>query len=750
MSGAAAINGAMSGATANPSAVSALQVRPRLKPHVDQHRHVYRNEVWYVFHDRALDRFYRISGRAADLVGALDGTRTLPEIEQDFRSRRPDAQLDGQHVNDFVVQMNALGLLRTGQVPEADAVERKADLLARRRLMALVRSPLAIRVPLFDPSWMLEKLAPLGTALFSRASFVVWSLLVFSGVVLGLLHWGDLRASFSDQLLSIENIGLLSLIYPAIKALHELGHGVALRRFGAEVHRMGVIFIAFMPVPYVDASSSVVLRSKRQRMLVAGAGIMTELAIASLAMIGWLNSAPSLFHSVCYNVLLISGLSTILFNGNPLQRYDGYFLLCDLAEIPNLGMRAASHVGYLTRRYLLADAAARPPRATPAERRWFVFYGLLSSIYRTWLVLSIAFFVARAYPLIGGAMALWSAGGVVWGPAAGLVKLARRKPGNGRSRAMLRLLLLAAALGVLLFAVPLPHRLVAEGVVWLPDEANVRGTVGGEVAQLLVAQNQPVVAGQPVLLLSDARTEARLARDRASLNELLAGRDQLAARGMDPRGLDSRAANSRVGTGKLEDRIVQARAMLAEAETDKAALLVRSPASGSILFADPLNLPGRFLPKGQAPAVIWNGAAAIVRVLVPLSDIDDLRHVAPQVLVRPGYDSGSVLRGHVLRVVPAASEFLPSAVLAVEGGGHVAVTGDARDARPADAALDVAPQAPLRMAEPMFEVDIACDDAMPISFLNGRATVRFDLGWEALGPRIIRAVRLVFLRDLHA
>jgi putative peptide zinc metalloprotease protein len=726
----------MSGAAR--TTVSPMQLRPRLKPHVDFHRHLYRNEVWYVFHDRAVDRFYRVSCCGADLIGALDGSRSMSEIVEDFRSRAATDLFETTHAAEFVLQLNALGLLRTGIAPSAAAIESKHDAIRRRRILAGLKSPLAVRVPLFDPTWLLNRLAPLGRFLFSRTAGAVWGAVVLAGLTAGVMHWGEMAGDFSDRLLSAANLGTVGLIYPAVKILHELAHGMALRRYGAEVRRMGVMFVAFMPMPYVDASASVVLRDKYQRMMVAGAGIVTELFIAALAMMGWAFSEAGTFHNVCYNTLLITGLSTLLFNGNPLQRYDGYYLLCDLAEIPSLGMRATQYTNFLMRRWILADAAARAPSATASEKRWFLTYGILSAAYRTWLVVAIGLFVARTYPVIGGGLALWAIGGLLAGPASGLAKLARGRGTARRGAAFLRAGGLCAALGLGLFWLPLPLRLAADGVVWLPDEANVRARTGGEIAAVLLPPGARVAAGQSVLRLDNRETETALIRARAELDELEAEHTSEAGR------------LRLVAAGKVDDKLVAAHQRLAEAERDVANLVVTAPLAGTLLYEDYSGLLGRYLPKGQAPAAVWNGDAVLVRVLVPLEEIDRLRNRAGAVEIRPGYDTTSVLPGHIARIVPSATDWLPSMVLAWEGGGSLAVMAPGRDTRPADDQLDVVPNSPARLAVPMFEIDVQCDEPLPVAFLNGRARVRFLLGTEPPGFRIIRWIRLTFLKELHA
>src|SRR6185503_545443 len=128
-----------------------------------------------------------------------------------------------------------------------------------------------------------------------------------------------------------------------------------------------IMLLVLSPVPYVDASSAWAFQDKRKRMMVGAAGIAVELFLGSLALFVWLAVEPGAVRAVAYNVMLISGVSTLLFNGNPLLRFDGYYVLADAIEIPNLGTRANRYLGYLFQRYVLGVPDAESPAQSAGE-----------------------------------------------------------------------------------------------------------------------------------------------------------------------------------------------------------------------------------------------------------------------------------------------------------------------------------------------------------------------------------------------
>jgi putative peptide zinc metalloprotease protein len=704
----------------------------RLKPHVDSYRHVYQGEVWYVFHDRAAHRYYRVSGAGAEVLGALDGRRGLDEVLVALASRDPDHAADPQQALLFIHQLHSLDLLQTHEVPDVAKLDERRDSMARRRFVSSLRSPLSLKIRLLDPTAILTWLLPRFGWIFSPAGLLLWLAVVTVGAVIGLMNWDELTRDVTDRLFTLENLALASAIYPVVKILHEFGHGLALRRLGGEVREIGVLFAAFIPVPYVDASAAAVLERRRDRMLVGAAGIFVEMFIGSLALLIWSQTEAGVVRAVCYNIILISGFSTLLFNGNPLQRYDGYYILTDLLGIPGLGMRSTQYLAGLFRRHVMGDPAAVIPVTTPAERWWFIFYGPASFAYRLSLMLLISFYVAERYPGLGLVLAAWSLLGYFAMPIWGLAGFLRKGRGPVVRRGMLGLGAVAAVAVLLLFIVPAPRAVMAQGVVMMPDEAMVRADVSGVVQQVLAAPGEEVRKGQPILRLADPQVLSRVAQSDARLAELRAR--QIEAQASDA----GRAA-------AIVEQVNEAIRERAEAYRDRDSLTVRSPSDGSLLMGRAEDMPGRYVTRGESIATVWDPARAVVRTMTSATDIAELRATLTDgdpvtasraIAMRLPWDVMQSRPARIVSLVPEASDELPSGVLSVDGGGPFAVSRGRDNRAHVQAAL--------------FEVVLRAADRLPVECLDARVHVRFALPPQPVGIQLWHGLRLLFLRRLHA
>jgi putative peptide zinc metalloprotease protein len=432
-------------------------LHPRLRPHVRVSRHIYRGKVWYLLQDTSSGRHHRVDETAFHFIGRMDGQRVADEIWHSLLSSLGEKSPTQDDTIEILCQLSDTGLLQCEITPDVAELFRRSLERGKKRRVAML-NPLSFRVPLFDPEGLLDRLAPLARFLFRPAVAVVWAVVILASLLTVLSNWDAVRSFAAVHMLTPRYLFLLWLCYPLIKALHELGHGLAVKAWGGEVREMGVSLLMLIPVPFVDASAASAFPEKHRRVIVGGAGIMVELFLAALALFVWLHVADGTVRDIAFIIMLIGGMSTVLFNGNPLLRFDGYYMLSDLLDIPNLGSRSNAYIVYLAQRRLLGVQSAISPVTGPGEAPLLFGYAVLSFAYR--------WFVAGLIILWAGHFSLWAGilvgAGVAWTmvikPLIGLWRFLTSAPqlSRTRTRSMTIVCGVAAAVVILLCVVPFP------------------------------------------------------------------------------------------------------------------------------------------------------------------------------------------------------------------------------------------------------------------------------------------------------
>ena len=663
-------------------------------------------------------RMHRFNPQAHYVIGLMDGRRSVQELWDAAIERFGDDAPTQDEAIRLLGQLHAADVLQTEMAPDVDELLRRAQKVRQRSLMQKL-SPLALRIPLADPDRFLERWLPWYRWLFGPAGALLWLAVVGTGAVLAVGHWRELTDSFSDRVLAPHNLVLLALTFPLVKLLHELGHACATRAWGGEVHEMGVMLLVLMPVPYVDATAASAFRETRRRVVVGAAGMMVETFVAALALFVWLQAEPGTLRAMLYDVLLIAGISTVLFNGNPLLRFDGYYILADLLQMPNLRQRGTQYLTHLvdTRVFGVRDSAFD---AAPRERGWLALFTVASFVYRIAIMIGIALFVATEYFFVGVLLGLWVVIGSLLIPLCKGVNyvIASPKLQRRRDRAVMVTAATALTVLVLLFAVPLPLWTSAQGVTWAPDDAVVHAATDGFVRRVASAPGSAVHKGRPLIETDDPQLAPRIRSLEAQLR-ILEVRSQ------------AELAIDKVRREITQEEMKTVRAELAVARERFAELTIASPAEGVFLMEGAQDLPDRFLKKGQLIGFVVSPKVATVRVLVSQDDVDLVRARTERVEVKLAGRVADTYAATLRREVPAASARLPNAALAISGGGVVAT-----DPRQPDA-----PTALARWFE--FELDLPAERSRA---LGERVYVRFEHGWEPLAWRMFRSVRQVFMK----
>jgi putative peptide zinc metalloprotease protein len=703
------------------------RLSPRLKPGVRIQRRLEQGEVWHILSAPESNRHFRLDQASYAIIGALDGTRTLEAIWRHVLERFGDAAPGQDETLRLLGQLHQADALNSGVSPTLAELDMRARRAARQKLIQKLKSPLFIRVPLFDPQRLIAVTYPLVRPFFSFPGLLLWAVVVIWLGVQAVTHWGTLKGSILDQALAVENLLIAALVFPFAKALHELAHGWAVHHWGGEVRETGIMFLVFLPAPYVDASAAAAFPSRRARVVVGAAGMMMELALAAGAMAIWLQVETGFLSALAFNMMLIAGISTLLFNGNPLLRFDAYFILSDLIGVQNLAGRAQKWWGWLLHRYGYGAESWENPARTRAEVGWFAFYHPVSYVYRVFLTLSIALFVAQEYRALGLALAIWSVATTIALPAAQAVWHLMTAPAltTFRARALGVSMALVGLPVLALLAVPLPHGTVAPGVVVAPDTAYLTAPLDAEIAQFTARSGQNVAADVPLVTLHARFSDFERAR-------LMARRDTTLAR------LRALEAD---GTRPDEAQIMRARLTYHEEELrDLDAQLQRltltAPAGGGVfLLTGPDILPGRRLAKGREVGLVVQARDhARLRVAIPAGRIDLFTtppsHVA---LFLPG-QGYSPYDARLVAIAPEATRSVDDPAFSSTAGGPLP--------------MDPSDERGQRSARPFHLAEVATDIPLQNMAVGALVWLRFDHGAQPLAPRMWRALRQTFLSRL--
>ncbi|MCC7388894.1 MAG: PqqD family peptide modification chaperone [Phycisphaerales bacterium] len=638
-------------------------MKPRLRPHVQITRQFYRGRRWHVVRDPSSNQFYRLNPIAHEFVGLFDGTRTVEEIWKIVLERHGDAAPTQGEAIQLISQLYNSNLLSADVSPETEQLLRRGRERTKQKATQQAIGIMYFKIRVFNPDRYLAWIEPLLRPLLNVWGFGLWALFVIFAMAQVLPEWETLKSGF-DSAIAPANWGWLIVVFIVTKAIHETGHGVICKRYGGQVPEFGFMLLVLFPAPYVDASAAWALPSKWKRMAVGAGGMIFELFVASVAALIWKNSPDgSVVRQVAYNAMFTASLSTILFNANPLMRFDGYFILSDLLEVPNLMQRSMKMLQYLWKVHVFRLKNETPPTGSPAEATILVVYGVAAMVYRVFLFISITLSVMGRLFAIGLVLAVWT--GVMWFvlPVGKFVHWLAT--GSNIADCRGRVIATSLASFALLFGaiglIPFDDHRRARGVIESVEDTGVFFGTTGFVQAAHVRPGQFVRAGDPLLTCSNDQMVAQLAQLEAQIAEAEAteqramGNDQAAA-----------AQIAREQLAALHEQAAYVRERLGR-------LVVRAPHDGRVVGQDLQQMVGSFVEQGAAACQVVDPADLRVVALL------DQREAAwPTALgleeftaeVRLYSRVQDALGADVERVV-ALQKSLPHASFTAQGGGQI-------------------------------------------------------------------------------
>ena len=691
--------------------------RISLRSSVNIRKQFFRGKKWYIIHDPFNNCFFRISPEAHEFVVRLRPDITVDQVWDECMKRSPDNAPGQDEVVQLLAQLYYSNLLYHELPPDSTMLFERYRHRKQRELKSRLFNIMFFRLPLIDPESILKKIGPLIRQLISPAGAIIWLITVMLAVKVVIDNFEGLAAQ-TQGVLAPANLIYLYAGLIMIKILHELGHAFSCKRFGGEVHTMGVMLMVFTPLPYMDATSSWSFQSRWQRALVGASGMIFEIFAASIAVFIWTGTGPGVIHGIAFNMMFIASVSTLLFNANPLLRYDGYYILSDLIDIPNLHSRSLSQLRHLSERYLFGYKDSFSPAQTGKEASWLTCFGLLSGTYRIFIFTVIILFVADRFLLLGLIMAFVCAISWVLVPVFRFFIYLLTSVHLERTRRRAIAVSAGSLAAVLLFLsiIPFPNRFRAPGVLEATEYVHVINDSDGFVKKVLLPTGSVVVAGTALMELSNDELDFEIAAVKAQLQETLT----LQMRAVQQASSELEPINNRLKTINRK---------LMNLEQQKKSLVVSARQDGKWIAPRSREMKGRWFDRGSELGMIINHDSFRFSAVVSQEDASrlfdgNIRNAE----VRLKGQAGETIIVSDYKFIPFKRDTLPSAALGRGAGGQVPVM--------------VNDDTGLKVIDPFFQIYANLNKLQSIAFLHGRSgQIRFTLGPEPLLAQWTRNIR---------
>lgn len=669
----------------------------------------------WMIQDPVGNRFFRIGWVEFEVLSRWslgDAHRIAAAIREDT-PLAIDAE-DVLQTVEFLRQQQLLRVDDPGGVALLEAIARRAN---PARWKWLLHNYLFIRIPLLRPQRFLGWLAPRLDFLYTRGCMVAVLVATITGLLLAARQWDVFLHTFSDVMSPAGIVGFaLALLFA--KTLHELGHAVTATRLGVRVAHMGIAFLVLWPMLYTDTGESWKLADRRQRFRIAAAGMAVEFALAGLATLAWSLAEDGALRSAFFFLATTSWVLTLAINASPFMRFDGYFLLSDALDLPNLHARSFALARAMLRRRILGLREPDPEVFEPRLRRFLVGFAFATWIYRLVVFIGIAvavyhvFFKALGLLLFAVEIA-WFILRPLWSE---LVVWHERRAEVGRVRGVAILLVL-----VLVFALlALPWRGTVRAEAWLHSAQQQRLYSPFAARLVELPAEGPVRAGTRLVLLDSPDTRSRAEQAGILAAALALQRDQSIGRRGDA------AERAR----RLGEQLARQLAELGAERGELARLALVADFDGRVVDLDRELRPGGWVSANEPIAMVIDPHAWVVDAMVGQRDLDRLRVGAPARFHRRG--DWEVLEGEVLAIDTARAQRLPDAMLAADRGGRIPVLrGDDGREVPRDA---------------LYRVRIGID-GVPSQLRSGLGSVRIEAEPRSLLREALVSVAAVLVRE---
>ncbi|MGH1428671.1 MAG: hypothetical protein ACRBEE_12080 [Arenicella sp.] len=638
----------------------------------------------YIIEDPIQSKYYRIGLPEYRFISLLNGRNTVGQsLSQVAKDLGDDAlsEHEAAVVLDWLLE-SELALPSSGIQQHAldDKRQKTRDASSFKYLNLLF-----LKVPLFNPERFLTIIMPAFSWMLGLRFFGLWLFVILSGLYQVIVNAERFTVS-GAQLFSVDNWLWLFCAWIILKIVHELFHGLVCKKYDGHVYEAGIIWILFAPIGYVDATSSWMLGSKWKRMHTAAAGMYIELFVAGIFAWVWAYSEPGPFRELSYNIIVLASVTTLLFNANPLMKFDGYYIFSDFVEMPNLYQDGSAYMKFLGKKYLLGVRTSFPSRS--AKQDIIVrIYGICSFFWRIIIMVTLLIIANHLFHGAGALLVILSLIMLVGVPLIKLFKYVRE--GNAHEQPnplgfLLRVTLLFAVVFLVFTQFTFTKDVAAPLVVDYKKVNHVFSSSNGFIQRYLVEDGQYVEENQAIIKLENTQIDAEISAIQLKLQQMNIQRNTLFTR----REIASLQA--------LDERIEALKSELMDKEEAQQNLVVRSKASGQVVLPNTQGMLGRFVDRNTVLAKVVSDKDKNIILAVNQSNFNQLQN-KKSAFVDIYIHGRPKMQGLIEDVSQKASTYVRFPQLTSLGGGVIPALQDNNSAQK------------LRFVEPHFEVKVNSD-----------------------------------------
>ncbi|MCI0915927.1 HlyD family efflux transporter periplasmic adaptor subunit [Pseudomonas stutzeri] len=589
------------------------------------------------------------------------------------------------------------------------------------RLKWLLHHYLFFRVPLLRPDAWLDRWLPVAERFRSRTFALLTLVALLLGLTLVARQWDVFTTSLVDTF-TLSGLFAYGVALILVKLLHELGHAFTAKRFGCRVPTMGVAFLVLWPMAYTDTNETWRLTSRWQRLRVAAAGIVTELGIAAWATLAWGLLPGGELRSAAFVLATTSWIATLAVNASPFMRFDGYFILSDWLDLPNLHERSFALARWRLREWLFDLREPCPEHFTPARHRGLILFAWITWLYRLVVFFGIAVLVYHfAVKAIGIVLFAVEICWFILMPIRNEIREWKTRWPTIRSRRRGRVSLVVAALAIGLMLVPWPGRVTVSGVLRPAQVWPVHVPGPAMLEALPHREGDSVAEGEPIAQLASSTLAVRREAAAAKVEQL---RWLAASAGF--------GSESRARLQSAQEELATAQEELAGLDETLARYQPRALFSGQLHDIDPDLQPGQWLAEGERIALLVGDKGYVVETFLDEEAVKQIAVGDTAGFIADGGEGGR-LELQVRHIDADATRVLPSGMLAAPAGGHVLVR-QRRD--------QLIPE------QGVYRVSLAVQDIpATLADQSWRGTVVIEGRWEVPAARYLRSALAVLLRE---